>query len=48
MVRRITIPCSFKNSKIIPVNFYIGNPVANTNPIYFQNEWLASRGGAVK
>lgn len=48
MVKKITIPCDFKNKKIMPVNFFIGNPVAGNNPIQFQNEWLASRGGMIK
>ncbi|MEN9782172.1 MAG: hypothetical protein RL208_322 [Pseudomonadota bacterium] len=48
MVKQITVPCSFQNTKEqSPVNFYIGAPARDKHPLEFQSKWLGGKGGSV-
>jgi hypothetical protein len=48
MVKQITVPCSFQNTKEqSPVNFYIGAPARDKHPLEFQSKWLGGKGGTV-
>ncbi len=46
-MKKFTIQCDF-NGQTFPVDFYIGTPEKEHNPIHFQSTWLSkNRGGMV-
>lgn len=45
-VKVLSVPCTFQGGAKSPVNFYIGDPKPDQNPIHNQLNWLSStRGG---
>ena len=47
MVKKLTLNCNFPSGSS-PVNFYVGDPNADSHPISFQSKWLSEvYGGSV-
>ena len=45
MVKKLVLNCNFPSGKATPVNFFVGSPAADSHPIEFQSQWLASQYG---
>jgi len=46
-VKKITIPCNFRNGKM-PVTLFIGDSAVGSHPFAFQGKWLSeTRGGTI-
>ncbi len=46
MAKELILNCSFRDGKIAPVKFYVGESAKDSHPLHFQRYWLTKEYGA--